>query len=278
MSAISVLDSFILGVVEGLTEFLPVSSTGHLKIAEGLLHIPVNDPAVVGFTAVIQVGAIFAVILYFLSDIVRIVTAWGRGLVNANARKERDYKFAWWIIAATIPIAVVGIAAKKLIEGALGSLWVVGISLIVGSGIIWLAEEVSSKKRGESDVTFADSMWVGAAQILALIFPGFSRSGATITTGLFLGLDRLAATRLSFFLSIPALTGAGVYELKDALGAGVGVLPLVVGTAVSFVVAYASVAWLLRFVSSRTFIGFVVYRVIVGIVVLELLITGVLPG
>jgi undecaprenyl-diphosphatase len=273
---ISVLDSVILGVVEGLTEFLPVSSTGHLKITEGILDVPVDDPAVVGFTAVIQVGAIAAVLVYFFGDIVRLAAAWGRGLVRPAARADRDYKFAWWVIFATIPIVVVGILAKDLIQGPLASLWVVAASLIVGSGVMWFAEWRATQKRGEQEVTLTDSMLVGSSQILALIFPGFSRSGATISTSLLLGLDRVTATRLSFFLSIPALTGAGIYELKDALGTGAGAAPLVVGTVVSFVVAYASVAWLLRFVARHTILGFAVYRVIVGLALFGLLATNVL--
>ena len=277
MSAtISVLDAVILGVVEGLTEFLPVSSTGHLKITEGLLDIPVDDKAVVGFTAVIQVGAIAAVLLYFFKDITRIVGAWGRGLRHPEARDDHDYKFAWWVIFATIPIVVVGIAAKKLIEGPLASLWVVASALIVGSGVMWFAESRATQKRGEQEVTLSDAMIVGSSQILALLFPGFSRSGATLSAGLLLGLDRVSATRLSFFLSIPALTGAGLYELKDALGAGVGAGPLIVGTVVSFVVAYASVAWLLRFVARHSINGFGVYRVLVGIAVFGLLAAGTL--
>jgi undecaprenyl-diphosphatase len=275
-TTISVLDATILGVVEGLTEFLPVSSTGHLKIAEGLLDIPVDDKAVVGFSAVIQVGAIAAVIVYFIRDIVRILGAWGRGLVNKEARAHRDYGFAWWIIFATIPIVIVGLAAKSLIEGPLASLWVVAASLIAGSAVMWYAERKATQWRGEPNITLADSMLVGASQILALLFPGFSRSGATLSTALMLGLNRVAATRLSFFLSIPALTGAGIYELKDALGAGVGAVPLVVGTVVSFIVAYATVAWLLRFVAGHTINGFAAYRVVIGVALFGLLGAGVL--
>jgi undecaprenyl-diphosphatase len=275
-TTISMLDSLILGVVEGLTEFLPVSSTGHLKIAEGLLDIPVDDPAVVGFTAVIQVGAIAAVLVYFFSDIVRLAAAWGRGLVKPAARTEHDYKFAWWIIFATIPIVVVGILTQSLVKGPLASLWVVAGSLVVGSGFMWLAERRGTQQRGEKETTFTDAMLVGSSQILALLFPGFSRSGATISTSLLLGLDRVSATRLSFFLSIPALTGAGLYELKDALGKGVGVGPLAVGTVVSFVVAYASVAWLLRFVARHSINGFAVYRVLVGVALFDLLAANVL--
>ncbi|HEU5109758.1 MAG TPA: undecaprenyl-diphosphate phosphatase, partial [Micromonosporaceae bacterium] len=146
-TTISVLDAAILGVVEGLTEFLPVSSTGHLKITEGLLGIPVDDPAVVGFTAVIQVGAIAAVLVYFFGDIARITTAWFRGLRHREARTDRDYRFGWWVIYATIPIVVVGIAAQELIKGPLASLWIVAGSLIVGSAVMWLAERLGTQKR-----------------------------------------------------------------------------------------------------------------------------------
>lgn len=278
MSVISVGQAVVLGAVEGVTEFLPVSSTGHLKIVEGLMHIPVDDDAVVGFSAVIQVGAIAAVLVYFFKDIVRIVSAWGRGIVNKEERYHHDYKFAWWVIAATIPIVVVGLAAKPLIEGPLASLWVVAGSLLVGSAVMWAADQMGRHKRGEDDTSFKDAMLVGSSQILALLFPGFSRSGATMSTALILDLDRVAATRLSFFLGIPALTGAGIYELKDALGAGVGAAPLAVGTGVSFVVAYASIAWLLKFVAKHSFNAFVVYRIVVSLLLFGLLATGTLDS
>ncbi|MEV6327719.1 undecaprenyl-diphosphate phosphatase [Streptomyces sp. NPDC051909] len=278
MSAISLGQATVLGIVEGITEFLPISSTGHLKIAEGLMGIPVDDPAVVGFSAVIQVGAIAAVLVYFFKDIVRIATAWVRGLADKEERYHHDYKFAWWIIFATIPIVVVGLAAKPLIDGPLASLWVVAASLIVGSGVMWAADRMGRHKRGEDDTDLRDAMLVGGSQILALLFPGFSRSGATMSTALMLDLDRVAATRLSFFLGIPALTGAGVYELKDAVGTGAGTGPLIVGTAVSFVVAYASIAWLLKYVAQHSFNAFVIYRLVVGVLLLGLLTTGVLSA
>ncbi|MFJ2814838.1 MULTISPECIES: undecaprenyl-diphosphate phosphatase [unclassified Streptomyces] len=274
MSVINVGQAVVLGAVEGVTEFLPVSSTGHLKITEGLMGIPVDDHAVVGFSAVIQVGAIAAVLVYFFKDIVRIVSAWGRGLVDKEERYHHDYKFAWWVIAATVPIVIVGLAAKPLIEGPLASLWVVAGSLIVGSGVMWAADQMGRHKRGEDDTGFKDAMLVGCSQILALLFPGFSRSGATMSTALILDLDRVAATRLSFFLGIPALTGAGLYELKDALGTGVGAAPLAVGTLVSFVVAYGSIAWLLKYVAKHSFNAFVIYRIIVGVLLLGLLSMG----
>ncbi|MFE6624541.1 undecaprenyl-diphosphate phosphatase [Streptomyces sp. NPDC008086] len=277
MSVISVGQAVVLGAVEGVTEFLPVSSTGHLKIAEGLMDIPVDDDAVVGFSAVIQVGAIAAVLVYFFKDIVRIVSAWVRGLRDKEERYHHDYKFAWWVIYATIPIIAVGLAAQPLIKGPLASLWVVAGSLIVGSGVMWAADQMGRHKRGEDDTSFKDAMLVGSSQILALLFPGFSRSGATMSTALMLDLDRVAATRLSFFLGIPALTGAGIYELKDALGTtGTGALPLAVGTAVSFVVAYASIAWLLKFVAKHSFNAFVIYRIVVGLLLFGLLATGVI--
>ncbi|MCL2552071.1 MAG: undecaprenyl-diphosphate phosphatase [Actinomycetia bacterium] len=278
MSAIGVGQAVILGVVEGVTEFLPVSSTGHLKMAEGLMNIPVDDKAVVGFTAVIQVGAIAAVFVYFFRDITRFVGAWLRGLANRRERDNHDYKFTWWVIYATLPIVVVGLAAKPLIDGALASLWVVALSLIGGSVVMWCAEQMARFKRGESEVTLKDAMVVGCSQILALLFPGFSRSGATISTALVRDLDRMAATRLSFFLGLPALTGAGLYELKDATSGGVGVPAVAVGTLVSFVVAYASIAWLLRFIARHSFNSFVVYRIVVGVVLLGLLTTGVLDA
>ncbi|KGI66010.1 undecaprenyl-diphosphate phosphatase (plasmid) [Mycolicibacterium rufum] len=276
MSVIGVGQAVILGVVEGVTEFLPISSTGHLKIAEGLLGIPVQDAAVVGFTAVIQMGAIAAVLVYFFADLRRFVVAWGRGLAHREARRDRDYRFAWWVVFATVPIVVAGLLCQPLIKGPLGSLWVVAGALIVGSGVMWVAERVGTQARSEDDATLRDVMLVGTSQILALLFPGFSRSGATIATALLCNLDRVAATRMSFFLSIPALTGAGLYELKDAVGGPVEVLPVLVGTVVSFVVAYASIAWLLRYVARHTFGVFIVYRILLGAALFALLGTGIL--
>jgi undecaprenyl-diphosphatase len=285
MTDISLLGSALLGVVEGATEFLPISSTAHLKIAESILGYKTDDKSVVAFTAVIQTGAIAAVVVYFFHDIVRIVGAWFRGLANPDARADRDYRFAWWVIFATIPLVIVGVAAKSLIDGPLASLWIVFVSLLAGSAYIWFAEQRSARLaasaaeggpplRDEGQSTFRDAMTVGSSQILALLLPGFSRSGASISTGLVRGLDRVAATRLSFFLSIPALVGAGAYELKDAVGGGIGAGPLIVGTVTSFVVAYAVVAWLLWFVSHYTFRGFVVYRVVLAVVLLVALASG----
>lgn len=280
MTDVSLAGAVVLGIVEGLTEFLPVSSTGHLKIAEAVLGYPTSEKAMVAFTAIIQVGAIAAVVVYFLRDIVRIIGAWLDGLIHPEARLERDYRFGWWIIFATVPLVVVGPLAKPLIDGPLASLWVVAGSLLAGSAYMWLAERRAATwgrpMRQEEATTLTDAMVMGGSQILALLFPGFSRSAASISTGLLRGIDRVAATRMSFFLSIPALVGAGLYELKDAVGGGVGVAPLVVGTAVSFVVAYAVVAWLLWFVAHYTFKGFIWYRLILGAMLLIALGTGLI--
>jgi undecaprenyl-diphosphatase len=270
----SLWQAILLGIVEGITEFLPVSSTGHLTITEKLLGLQIDDPAVTGYTAVIQVGAIAAVFVYFWRDISRLTAAWFRGLTSAPARQDGDYRLAWYVIAGSIPIGIVGFAAQDLIKGPLRSLWWVAGSLIVWSMAMAFAEYAATQTRSEKQLTLTDTLVLGFAQCLALV-PGVSRSGATITAGLLRDLDRVTATRLSFFLGVPALTAAGIYELKDALGGdSVGILALIVGTVVSFLVAYVSIAWLLRFVAHHTMLGFVWYRVILGVVVLVLLASG----
>jgi undecaprenyl-diphosphatase len=272
---LSILDAIVLGIVEGLTEFLPVSSTGHLTIAEKLLGKEIDAKSVTAFTAVIQVGAIAAVLIYFREDILKLVRAVFGGFRNEQRRRsDPNWRFAWLIVIGSIPIGIVGLAAKGLIEGPLRSLWVVGVALIVWSAAMVYAERGARQERGESALTPRDVLVIGAVQCIALI-PGVSRSGATISAGLVRGLDRVTATRLSFFLAIPALVAAGLLELKDALGEGVGAGPTIVGTVVSFVVAYASIAWLLRFVAHHSIVKFVPYRVAVGAIVLIVLaVTG----
>jgi undecaprenyl-diphosphatase len=267
------LDAVILGIVEGLTEFLPVSSTGHLTIAEKALGLDLADPAVTGFTAVIQMGAIAAVIVYFAKDIWNIVRAWSLGLVKPEYRGHLDHRMGWYVIVGTVPVGIAGLLLKDVITGDLRSLWVVAIGLIAWSVVMWLAERVGSQSRGERHLTLKDAIVVGVVQIASLV-PGVSRSGATISAGLFRGLDRVSATKLSFFLSIPALLAAGLFELKDALGGDIGVGQTLVGTVVSFVVAYASIAWLLRFVAGHSIAWFVPYRVALGVLLLALLSTG----
>ena len=268
-------DAAVLGVVEGLTEFLPVSSTGHLTIAEKLLGLEVDDPAVTGYTAVIQMGAIAAVVVYFVKDIWNIIKAWSLGLVRSEYRGHLDHRMGWYVIVATIPVGVVGLLAKDLITGDLRSLWVVAVALIGWSGVMWLAERLARQDRPERDLNLRDAVTIGLAQAVALV-PGISRSGATISVGLIRGLDRVTATKLSFFMSIPALLAAGLFELKDAFSGDVGVGEAVVGVVVAFVVAYASIAWLLRFVAHHAITWFVPYRVGLGLLLLVLLSSGVL--
>jgi undecaprenyl-diphosphatase len=274
---LSYLDALILGIVEGLTEFLPVSSTGHLTITEKLMGIPIDDKGVTAFTAVIQVGAIIAAILYFRSDIARILVAWLRGIFRPAYRKDFDYKFGWYVIVGSIPIGVIGLVGKDIIETTLRSMWFVVAGLVLWSGVIWFAERAATQQRGEGDVGWRDMLFIGLAQCLALV-PGVSRSGATISAGLLRDVDRVTATRLSFFLGIPALAAAGVFELKDALDGGVGLLPTLVGTVVSFVVAYAAVAWFLKFVGRHSMTRFIWYRIPLGILIAVLVASGAISA
>jgi len=269
------IQAVILGIVEGLTEFLPVSSTGHLTIAEKLLGLDVADRSVTAYTAVIQMGAILAVIVYFWRDIFRIAGAWATGLVKPELRGTLDHRMGWYVILGSLPIGVVGLAAKDIITGPLRSLWVVAAALILWSAVMLYSERRGRQTRGEKALSLRDALIVGVVQCAALV-PGVSRSGATIATGLLLGLDRVTATRMSFFLSIPALLAAGLYELPEALAGDISIGQTVVGTVVSFVVAYASVAWLLRFVAGNSIGKFVPYRVGLGVVLLVLLGTGLM--
>ena len=269
--SLGIVDAVVLGVVEGLTEFLPVSSTGHLTIAEGLLGLDVDDPAVTAFTAVIQSGAILAVLLYFAKDIVRLVADLLGGLRHAEQRTQPGFRLAVGVVVGSIPIGVVGLGLRDVIKGpALRSLVTVGLALVLWSAVMVLAERRATQARSELDVTVRDTLVIGLTQCIALV-PGVSRSGATISAGLLLGLDRVTATRLSFFLSVPALAAAGLLELSSALGEGVGLVPVLVGSAVSFVVALASIAFLLRFVAANSIVAFVPYRVALGVVVLGVL-------
>src|SRR6476620_9351867 len=281
MADLSYLDAVILGVVEGLTEYLPVSSTGHLTITEQLLGLKVDDPAVTAYTAIIQLGAIAATLLYFFRDIIRFAVAWFRGLVRPAAREGSDYGLAWAVVIGSIPVGIVGFVARDVISGPLRSLWVVAVAFIVWSTVMVAAArmhftlESRGVVRGEHDVRPVDGLVIGLLQCFSLI-PGVSRSGATISAGLMRGLDRVTATRLSFFLAIPALTAAGLFQaVQERHGlSALGLGPMVVGLVVAFVVAYASIAWLLRFVATNTLIPFVWYRVILGILLAGALVAG----
>jgi undecaprenyl-diphosphatase len=268
-------DAVVLGIVEGLTEFLPVSSTGHLTIAEKALGLDLADDAVTAYTAVIQMGAIAAVVVYFFRDIWRIAKAWSVGLVKPEYRGQLDHRMGWYIIVGSIPVGVAGLLFKDLITGDLRSLWVVAVALIAWSAVMWLAERAARQVRSEKDLGLVDAIVIGLTQIVSLV-PGISRSGATISAGLFRGLDRVTATKLSFFLSIPALVGAGIFELPDAMSGDIGVGVALVGIVVAFVVAYASIAWLLRFVAGHPITWFIPYRLGLGGLLIVLLATGVM--
>jgi undecaprenyl-diphosphatase len=272
-SVIGYGDSIVLGIVEGLTEFLPVSSTGHLTVAESLLGKQTDNAAVTAFTVIIQFGAIVATFIYFRRDIVRLVAAWARGLVSAEARENPDYRFAWYVVAGSIPVVIAGVLLKPLITGPLRSLWVVAVAFILWSAVMYIAEGRSRQKYGEEHLTLKAALIIGLVQCAALV-PGVSRSGATISAGLLQDYNRVAATRLSFFLAIPALTGASIYELKDVDTSVVGWGPLILGTLVSFVVAYAAIAWLLRYVARHPITIFVWYRLAAGILLGLLLAAG----
>jgi undecaprenyl-diphosphatase len=276
----NLLQAILLGVVEGVTEFLPVSSTGHLTIVEKLMGLQVNAAGVTAFTAIIQVGAIIAAIVYFRRDIVRLVGAWVRGLTNREARQEPDYRLAWYVIIGTIPIGVVGFLGRHFISDNLRNLWVVVAGLLVWSVVMVVAEVVGRKQRSETEMNLGDAIVIGLFQCIALV-PGVSRSGATISAGLFRGLDRVAATRISFFLAIPALVAAGAFEAASAakdVSSTVGWTPTLVATLVSFVVAYASIAWLLRLVAHHPISVFVAYRVLVALLVTGLLLAGIMSA
>jgi undecaprenyl-diphosphatase len=277
---VQIWQAIVLGIVEGLTEFLPVSSTGHLTITEKLLGLTVDDPGVTAYTAIIQVGAIAAAIIYFWRDIVRFVLGFVRGVSGAAGRQTQDWRMSLYVIVGSIPVAVVGLAAKPLIEGGLRNLWVVANALIAWCLLMVYAEYAATQKRGEADLTFTDAIVIGLMQCFALV-PGVSRSGATISAGLLRGIDRVTATRLSFFLGIPALTAAGGLEAVSRasdVSKTVGWVPTLVGIVVSFAVAYASIAWLLRFVANHSLVAFVWYRLGAGVLVIALLAAGALSA
>lgn len=268
----------LLGVVEGVTEFLPISSTGHLTVVEKLFGLSIDDPSVTAYTAIIQIGAMVASIVYFRSDIVRIASAWLRGLAGSEARQDPDYQMGWAVIAGFATTAVVGLTLKDFVEGPFRSLWFVVGGLLAWSVVMFLGDRLGRQDRGEHSITWKDGLLLGLVQSVALV-PGVSRSGATISGALLMGIDRVTATRMSFFLGIPTLIAAGGLQAVTQASAisapgGVGWGPTVVGMLVSFVVAYASIAWLLKFVATNDFTVFVIYRVVLGLVIAGLLLGG----
>lgn len=274
--ALELWEAILLGAVEGATEFLPISSTGHLTITEKLLGYEIDAADVTAFTAIVQLGAILATVIYFRRDMGRIVEALWAGIRDPGRRSGSDWRFAVAVVVGSIPIGIAGLLFKDAIETTFRNLWFVGAALILWSFVLYYADITARLNRGEEQVTRKDTLIIGIVQCLALI-PGVSRSGATISGGLLLGLDRVTATRFSFFLAIPALVAATLLQIAtehSAISSGVGWPATIVATVVSFFVAYAVIAWLLRYVAGHNFAVFIVYRIALGIVVLLLLATG----
>ncbi len=277
------IEAIILGLVQGLTEFLPVSSSAHLRIVGEFLP-GANDPGAT-FTAITQIGTELAVILYFRKDIVRIIGRWFKhfgaqgGAHSAGIPKnDPDVRLGWLIIIGTLPIVVIGFLAQDTIRTVFRSLWLIAIVLIVFGIILGIADYLGKKTRPIEEMTYKSGIAIGLAQVLALI-PGVSRSGATMTMGLSLGYTRIAAARYGFLLAIPAVFGSGIYELVHSFGAPAGVYgypETLVATVVAFVVGYAVIAFLMRYIEKRSFLPFVIYRVLLGAALLVLLSNGVI--
>jgi undecaprenyl-diphosphatase len=268
------LKALFLGTLQGLTEFLPISSSAHLRIFPELFGW--GDPGA-AFTAVIQIGTELAVLIYFRHDIWRIGKAWVQSLFRPEFRGSFDARMGWFIIIGSLPIVILGILLKDIIERDFRNLWVIGTTLIVLGVVLGIADRVSKSDKAIRQLTLRDGVLMGAAQAAALV-PGVSRSGATISMGRFLGYEREAATRYAFLLAIPAVVGAGLFELKEIPHGdnSFGWTSTIVATVVAFVVGYAAIAWLLRYVSTKSYLPFVVYRIGLGTVTLALVYGGVM--
>ncbi|WP_296605981.1 undecaprenyl-diphosphate phosphatase [Nocardioides sp.] len=270
------LQAVVLGLMQGLTEFLPISSSAHLRIYPEIFGW--GDPGA-AFTAVIQIGTELAVLLFFRHDIWRIGKAWVLSLFRPEYRGHLDARMGWFIITGSLPIVVLGIALKDVIERDFRSLWLIGTTLIVLGLILGLADRIGGTDKTIKQISLRDAILMGFAQAAALI-PGVSRSGATLSMGRLLGYEREAATRYAFLLAIPAVIGAGLFELKDVPDGDnlYGWGPTIVATIVSFVVGYAAIAWLLRYVTTRSYAPFVLYRVALGAATLVLVATGTIAA
>ena len=256
------LKAVVLGMLQGLTEFLPISSSAHLRIFPELWGW--GDPGA-AFTAVIQIGTELAVLIYFRKDIWRIGSTWVQSLYRPDLRGTLDSRMGWYIIVGSLPIVVLGVLLKDIIEQDFRNLWIIGTTLVVLGIILGIADRVGRSDRSISRMTLRHAVFLGLAQAAALV-PGVSRSGATISMGRFLGYDREAATRFAFLLAIPAVVGAGLFELNEIPGGdnAYGPWPTLVATIVSFIVGYAAIAWLLRYVGPRSYLPFVLYRIALG--------------
>lgn len=270
------LQAVLLGILQGLTEFLPISSSAHLRVYPAFLGW--EDPGA-AFTAVVQIGTEVAVLLYFWRDIWRIGSTWLKALVTPELRDDPDARLGWFIIVGSLPIVVLGITFRDAIETTARNLWLVGAMLIVFGLVLGLADRVGSHRHPIGHLGWRDAVLFGLGQAMALV-PGVSRSGATISVGLFLGYERAAATRYAFLLAIPAVVGAGLFQLPEIPGGQnvYGVGPTIAATLAAFVAGYATIAWLLRWVATRSYLPFVVYRVALGSAVLLGLSTGVLSS
>jgi len=269
------LQAGVLGIVQGLTEFLPISSTAHLRIVPALAGWP--DPGA-PFTAVVQLGTMLAIVVYFWRELLQVTLAWFRGLVDASVRGSLEYKLGWYLIIATIPVGVLGLIFSDQIETGARNLWLIAGAMIGLGLVLALAERVGSRKRVEEEITTTDAVVVGTAQALALV-PGVSRSGSTITAGLFRGLTREAAARFSFLLSVPAVVLSGAYEAVNP-GAGKSQGAGLTGLAVlfAFVVGIASIHWLMKWLAHHSTSIFIYYRIALGILLLVLLSTNVIDA
>jgi undecaprenyl-diphosphatase len=270
----SILEAIVLGLVQGLTEFIPISSTGHLKLVPELLGW--GDPGA-AISAVIQFGTILAVIIYFFRDIVRLTVGFFRGLIARKPFGDPDSREAWYVIFATIPIVVVGVLLKDAIEGVFRSTWIVTFQLVFIAILMQVAEAYARRSgfRTKEDFNAKDAWIIGAGQCIALI-PGSSRSGSTIMTALFRRVPHDYAARFSFVMSIPAITAAGVFQLFDAKEelAAIGSTPLLVGIFVAFVSGWVSIYFLLRYLRTHTTHIFIYYRYVLGAVLAVMLVTG----
>jgi undecaprenyl-diphosphatase len=265
------LQAIVLGIVQGLTEFLPISSTGHLRIVPAFLGW--EDPGA-AFTAVTQLGTMAAVLLYFREDLWRIATTWLRSLREPELRGTLDARMGWYIGLGTIPIAIFGFVFKDQIEEGARSLYLIGTTLIVLGLLLLLAEKLATHDRPLGRINRRDAIVIGFAQAAALV-PGVSRSGATLTAGLFLGFDRTSAARYSFLLSVPAVVLSGLFELRKIGGEGdAGFVPTAIATVLAFIVGYATIAFLLRWLTSHSTAIFVAYRVALGALVIALTAAG----
>ena len=273
------LQVVVLSIIQGLTEFLPISSSGHLAIASRLFF---HGDAGASFTAVSQLGTEAAVLVYFFRDIVRILKAWFNGLLVKAHRNNPDYRLGWYVIIGSVPIAVLGYLFKDLIRSEVRSLWVIATAMLLFSAVIAAAEYFGRQDRHLGQLTWRDGLFVGLAQCLALV-PGVSRSGATISAGLILGLDRALAARFGFLLAIPAVFASGLFSLPDAFhpvseGMSATGAQLAVSIVITFVIGYAAVAWLLRFLTHHAMYWFVGYRVILALTLMGLLASGVVAA